>query len=196
MALQRITILIRPLLGDILSFDAYTHWELRDVEAALTHAHPEEYPYGRFRVFFTDPDEHSLSEGTVLGITHLPPPPPPIRSLHQDIRSHSYGECYDCGSVHTMEYCERSNSYECEECYQRIPYSQMEEILFNAYSFLYRIRTTDPHTAIRLITLYMRARHATDEEVYNTAQVREYYLDLCSDSMLSEKRLFRVYPCN
>ena len=94
-----------------------------------------------------------------------------------------------------MEYYECADTYECQECYQCVPYSQArEEICFNAYSLLRHIRTTDPRTAAHLISLYMRARHASDDEVYNREMVQSYYRDLMSDSLIGEKLLFQDYP--
>ena len=53
------------------------------------------------------------------------------------IREFTYLECFDCGSVHRMDYISKSKMYICKQCDKKINYKDADkyEILFDDEKF-------------------------------------------------------------
>lgn len=111
-----------------------------------------------------------------------------ILMIHRDIRPFTYLFCCECGSVHSMDFCEYDGTYDCEECYREIQYLEVDrkDVFFHTAKFLRFLRQADSSRVKRLILLYMRACGCTDEQAYDSKQIDAY----CANP----RSLFSTHP--
>ena len=72
--------------------------------------------------------------------------------IHQKLLNFTYLQCFDCSSVHTMNYCD--GSYMCEECY-REETENFDNMYFSIYDFAIFLQKTKKNNALELIKLYI-----------------------------------------